>query len=104
MYITEKMRFNSGIFYATLLFFRMARCNTATLAVELISVLQIILSFFLTGIDDKIMFLQESSTVKMSNRLNEHSSLSSLLIAKKWKLPYSYVGSPSVHVLFLLQF
>ena len=69
------MHFNSGIFYATFLFFRMTRYNTATLALELISFIQITLLFFLTEIDDKIMFLQESNTIKMSNRLNEHSSL-----------------------------
>ena len=82
--------------------FTMTQCNTATLAVEPFSVLQIALSFFdLHDISDKIMFLQESSIIKMSNRLNEHSSL---LIARKWKLPCSYISSHSVTTNFVYNF
>lgn len=94
MSTTEKMQFNSGIFYANFLIFRMqrkmTRCNAATLVLEPISILQIsfFFFFFLTEIVDKIMCLQESSNIKMSRRLNQHSSL---LNVKNWKLPYSFI-------------
>ena len=83
--------------------FTMTQCNTATLTIEPISIVQIALSFFFDWYDisDKIMFLQELSNIKMSNRLNEHSYL---LIVKKWKLPRSYVSSQLVHDKFCVQF
>ena len=43
---------------------------------------------FFIDIGDKIRFLQESSNVKMSNRLDEHSYL---LIVKKWKCLHTLV-------------
>ena len=74
----------------------MTQCNTATLAVEPISILQITPSFFFNWYDisDKIMFLQKTSNIKMSNRLNEHSSL---LTGQEAKAAL-FISSHSVHV------
>ena len=81
------MHLNSGILFSTFLRSRMTQYNTATLALEPTSILQIALSFFLTENDDKTMFMQESFNTKMSNRINKDSSL---LTVKKLKLPGSY--------------
>ena len=48
MCTTEKMHSKSEKSYATFPLSRMTRCNTATLALESISIFQIAFSFFLT--------------------------------------------------------